>query len=172
MLAALSGDKAAYRGLLEALGQLLRRYFRRRLDGDAHLEDLVQETLIAVHSKRETYDMRLPFTPWVHAIARYKLLDHLRRTRVRATVPLENAGDILGLDDSEAASARHDIERLLAALPPSSQDIIRKVKLDGFSTQEVAVASGKSEVAVRVGLHRAMKLLGTSLRERSRDADL
>jgi RNA polymerase sigma-70 factor (ECF subfamily) len=173
MLAALSGDKAAYRGLLEVLGRLLRGYFRRRLpSGDAHVEDLVQETLIAVHSKRETYDTRLPFTPWVHAIARYKLLDHLRHSRARATVPLEDAAEFLAFDDSEAAGARHDLERLLATLPQNSQDIIRKVKLDGYSTQEIAAASGKSEIAVRVGLHRALKLLSARLRERSSDADL
>ncbi len=173
MLAALSGDKAAYRGLLEALGRLLRRYFRHRLPAaDAHVEDLVQETLIAVHSKRDTYDTRLPFTPWVYAIARYKLLDHFRHSPMRATVPLEDAAEILAFDDSEATGARHDLERLLAALPQSSQDIIRKAKLDGYSTQEIAAASGKSEIAVRVGLHRALKLLGASLRERPRDADL
>lgn len=172
MLTALSGDKAAYRALLEALGQLLRRYFRRRLSSDAHVEDLVQETLIAIHTKRETYDTGLPFTPWVHAIARYKLLDHLRRNRTRATVPLEDASEFLGFDDSEAKTARRDLERLLGTLPKGSQDIIRKVKLDGYSTQEIAAASGRSEIAVRVGLHRALKLLTARLRERPRDADV
>jgi RNA polymerase sigma-70 factor (ECF subfamily) len=172
MLAALAGDKPAYRGLLEALGQMLRGYFRRRLPGaEANVEDLVQETLIAFHTKRETYDTRLPFTPWAHGIARYKLLDHMRQNRLRTTVPLEDASEMLGYDDSEGAIARRDLEQLLAALPKSAQDIIRKVKLEGYSTEEVARQSGKSEIAVRVGLHRALKSLSTRLRERPRHAD-
>jgi RNA polymerase sigma-70 factor (ECF subfamily) len=57
MLSALAGDAAAYRALLAALGELLRRYYARRLADAASAEDLVQETLIAVHTKRRaTYD--------------------------------------------------------------------------------------------------------------------
>lgn len=172
MLAALAGDKAAYRALLGTLGEQLRRYYGRRLPpADANLEDLVQESLIAIHSKRETYDPKLPFTPWLYAIARYKLLDHLRRCRVRPTIPLESAGDIFADDDSEAASAKLDLDKLLAGLPAASQDIIRKVKLDGYSTADVAASVGKSEIAVRVGLHRGLKALGDRLRERPDRAD-
>ena len=172
MLAALAGDKAAYRGLLGALAEQLRRYYRRRLPpSDANVEDLVQETLIAIHTKRDTYDTALPFTPWLYAIARYKLLDHLRRGRLRPTVPLEEAGDLFAGDDSEAASARLDLEKLLAGLPASSQAIIRQVKLDGLSTADVAAKTGKSEIAVRVGLHRGLKALSERLRERQDRAD-
>jgi RNA polymerase sigma-70 factor (ECF subfamily) len=172
MLASLADDKAAYRGLLSALGDQLRRYYRRRLPpADANVEDLVQETLIAIHSKRGTYDTNLPFTPWLYAIARYKLLDHLRRSRIRLTVPLESAADVFSPDESEASSARLDIDKLLESLPASSQDIIRKVKLDGHSTADVAARTGKSEIAVRVGLHRGLKALSDKLRERQSRAD-
>lgn len=172
MLASLAGDKPAYRGLLSALGEQLRRYYRRRLpQSDANVEDLVQETLIAIHTKRGTFDTSLPFTPWFYAIARYKLMDHLRRGRIRPTVPLDDAGDILAADESEAASARLDLDRLLAGLPASSQEIIRKVKLDGQSTAEVAASTGKSEIAVRVGLHRGLKALSEKLREGQNRAD-
>jgi RNA polymerase sigma-70 factor (ECF subfamily) len=172
MLAANAGDKAAYRGLLGALGEQLRRYYRRRLPaGDANVEDLVQETLIAVHSKRATYDTALPFTPWLYAVARYKLLDHLRRSRLRLTVPLDDAGELFAGDESEATGARLDLDKLLAALPESSQEVIRKVKLDGHSTADVAAQTGKSEIAVRVGLHRSLKTLSEKLRERQNRAD-
>ena len=52
MLAGLAGDAAAYRMLLSALGGHLRAYYRRRVGEDA--EDLVQETLIAMHARRGT----------------------------------------------------------------------------------------------------------------------
>ncbi|MGD0190170.1 MAG: sigma-70 family RNA polymerase sigma factor [Rhizomicrobium sp.] len=173
MLAALAGDKPAYRALLTALGEQLRRYYRRRLPpSDANVEDLVQETLIGIHSKRETFDTAQPFTPWLYAIARYKLMDHLRRGRIRMTIPLDDAGDIFEPEDGEAASnARLDLDALLANLPPATQEIIRRVKLDGCSTADVATVTGRSEVAVRVSLHRGLKVLSERIREGQNRAD-
>ena len=74
MLAALMGDAQAYRRLLEGLTRHLRSYYARRLD-TAAAEDAVQETLIAIHTRRASYDPALPFTAWVYGIARYKLID-------------------------------------------------------------------------------------------------
>ena len=82
MVAATSGHARAYHALLRLCAERLRAYFRRRLIGrDADVEDLVQETLIAIHRKRATYDPSLPFTAWLHGIARYRLIDFLRRDR-------------------------------------------------------------------------------------------
>ena len=74
MLAGLAGDDSAYRQLLTALSGHLRAYFARRV-GPAQAEDLVQETLIAMHTKRATYAPSQPLTAWIHGIARYKLID-------------------------------------------------------------------------------------------------
>lgn len=170
MLSALAGDAAAYRALLAALRDLLRRYYARRLADAASAEDLVQETLIAVHTRRATYDPGMPFTPWLYAVARYKLLDHLRRGRVRATVALDDAGDLFAEDESEAAIARRDLDRLLETLPDATRQAIRQVKIEGLTTAEAAERSGRSEIAVRVGIHRGLKALSDRLREgRSRE---
>ena len=76
----LDGDAAAYHRFLKALSAHLRAYFRKRLfQRPDEVEDLVQETLLAVHNQRHTYRLDLPLTAWVHAIARYKLIDHFRR---------------------------------------------------------------------------------------------
>jgi RNA polymerase sigma-70 factor (ECF subfamily) len=167
MMAALAGDGVAYRGLLAAVGLLLRRYFARRLGNHdpASAEDLVQETLIAIHTRRATYDTAQPFTAWLYAIARYKLADHFRRRRVRATVPLEDAGELFEMQDAETLMARRDLDRLLETLPEASQLIIRKVKIEGMSTAEAAAQTGRSEVAVRVGLHRGLKSLSDKVRD-------
>src|SRR5258707_1122186 len=110
MLAALAGDASSYRMLLAALTRHLRSYYARRLDRGA-AEDAVQETLIAIHARRATYDPALPFTAWVYGIARYKLIDEYRRARRRPTVPLEDAGDLFSHDEAEAASARRDVAK-------------------------------------------------------------
>src|SRR5438309_1245777 len=96
MVAGLGGDAAAHRSLLERLSRHLRGYYKGRLArigrGATEAEDLVQEALLAIHTQRHTYDPAEPLTPWVHAIARYKLIDHLRRNRASlADVPLDHA---------------------------------------------------------------------------------
>jgi RNA polymerase sigma-70 factor (ECF subfamily) len=80
MISGLDGDAAAHRALLERLSSQLRAYFKGQLNrigrGPVEAEDLVQEALIAIHTRRHTYDRSQLFTPWVYAIARYKFLDY------------------------------------------------------------------------------------------------
>jgi RNA polymerase sigma-70 factor, ECF subfamily len=159
MLAGLAGDGQAYRRLLTALSSHLRAYFARRV-GPADAEDLVQETLIAMHRKRATYDPSLPLTAWVHGIARYKLIDEYRRNKRRATVPLDETSELFAAEETESAGAKRDVEKLLATLPEGKRALVRAVKIDGDSITEVAAASGLSEGAVKVAVHRAVKSLG------------
>jgi|SRR6185312_5689297 len=158
MLAGMMGDGAAYRMLLKALAGHLRAFFARRV-GAAAAEDLVQETLIAIHTKRETYDPALPLTAWVYGIARYKLIDEYRREKRKATVPLDEAPELFAHDEVEGAAAKRDVEKLLAKLPEAKRALLRAVKLDGLSVAEAAAKTGMSETAVKVGVHRAIKSL-------------
>lgn len=167
MLKALDGDAAAYRALLEELRRHLRAYFARRLAPSlaANGDDLVQETLMAIHTRRLTYDRSQPFTAWFHAIARYKLIDHLRRRRVRAAAPLEDSIDeLFAPDDHEAAMAAADLERLMTTLPDAQSQAIRDVKLQGLTSAEAAARSGVNEGAVKVRVHRGLKALAALVR--------
>lgn len=168
MVASLGGDAAAYRKLLGALTPHLRAYYARRLQRAADAEDLVQETLIAIHTKRASYDPAQPFTAWLHAIARYKLIDHFRRSGIRRTLPLEEAASVMADEDATAAEAARDVEQLLQQLPENKRALIRHVKLDGLSTAEAAAKTGLSESAVKVGVHRGLKALSNMIRERGK----
>ena len=168
MLASLAGDEVAYRILLGGLTRHLRGYYARRLN-PAAAEDAVQETLIAIHTRRATYDSALPFTAWVYGIARYKLLDEYRRVKRRETVPLDEADALFAADELEASTAKRDVEKLLSKVPKAKRKLIRDVKLDGRSISEVAAETGMSESAVKVTMHRAIKSLGEDLG--GRDAD-
>lgn len=164
MLAALAGDASAYRALLSGLGRQLRVYYGKRLGGTGDVEDLVQETLIAMHTRRATYDPSQPLTPWVYAIARYKLIDHLRQKGRRATVPLDDALDVFDEQATEnSATAPRDVERLLEKLPERSRQLVRDIKVTGLSVEETAAKSGLSESAVKVAVHRAMRSLSSML---------
>ena len=116
MIGALDGDAAIYAALLAALVPLLHAFYRRRMAGAGDdIEDLVQETLIAVHTRRATYDRERAFTAWLFAVARYKMIDHFRRAR--RTCSIEGLEDILVAEGFEdAANARMDVDRLLEGL--------------------------------------------------------
>lgn len=164
------GDAAAYTRLLSALAQHLRAFFRRRLSRDpASVEDLVQETLIAVHNQRHTFQPDKPFTPWVHAIAKYKLIDWLRRSASRPEEPLPGDDQLNFLEDSatDAAAARRDVRKLLATLPPHFRLPIEHVKLEGLSVQEASARTGMSVSAIKIGIHRGLKLLARNLQNAS-----
>ena len=170
MVAGLAGDAAAYRQLLAALTAALRGYFSRRV-GRAEAEDLVQETLIAIHAKRETYNPSQPLTAWVYGIARYKLIDEFRRSKRRAHEPLEDAENLFAHDSHEDLTARRDVEKLLAKLPDAKCALVRAIKLDGASVAETAAKSGQTESAVKVSVHRSIKSLSDSLGDEVRDED-
>lgn len=159
MMAAQAGDAAAHARLLAKLAGYLRGYFARRLHGADGVEDLVQETLLAVHLKRATYDPKYPFTPWAFAIARYKLVDRFRRTGRRVDLPLDSAADLLASDNPEEGAVRRDVAKLLAKLPERQQRLMRDVKLHGYSMDEAAARAGVSVTAAKVAVHRSMKRL-------------
>lgn len=166
-LAALGGDSAAYQQFLGMLAPYLRAYFRRRLSGvPDEVEDLVQETLLAVHTHRHTYRPGQPLTAWVYTIARYKLVDLLRARSRREALndPLDDDLEVFAAAETDALDARHDLETLLQALPARQRQALRMVKVDGASVAETAAAMGMTEVAVKVSVHRGLKALAARFR--------
>lgn len=164
MLRGLDGDAQAWRALLTEMGKHLRAFFSRRLyDGGADTEDLVQETLIAIHAKRATWDPAQSFSAWAYAVARYKLIDHLRRTRRHKHLPLEDAGVLFADVDVEERVVKGDLKRVLSVLPERQRRLIEDVKVNGASVAEAAAKLGYSETAAKVAIHRSMKTLSASV---------
>lgn len=164
----LSGDGAAYSAFLRELSAFLRGYLRSRLArAPDEVEDLVQETLLAVHNQRHTFDAAQPLTAWAHAIARYKLVDYYRRRSHREAVsePLEDEAAFLAVSDTEAHEAKRDVASLLARLPDRHRLPILHVKIEGLSVAETAKLTGMSESAVKIGVHRGLKALAALVRE-------
>lgn len=158
----MAGDSGAYHEFLKALSAHLRAFLRRRLTQlPDEVEDLVQETLLAVHNQRHTYHPGQPLTAWIHAIARYKLVDMLRRRTGREALndPLDDELDVLAASDTEAMDAKRDLAKLLDQLPDRQRLPIQYVKLDGLSVVEAARMTGMTESAVKIGVHRGLKAL-------------
>ena len=169
MRAAIAGDAAAYRRLLAEIGRstraMARSAFARARLGDADVEDVVQETLLAIHNKRHTWDGGPRVAPWAAAIARHKIIDAMRRRGARKAEPIEDFEAVLAAPEAEDPHALSDVERLLTSLPQRSQDIVRSISMNGQSIADTAKRLMMSEVAVRVALHRALKSLAATYRK-------
>ena len=168
LLQSLTGDESAYRIFLQATSTHLRAYLRRRMNRwPDEVEDLVQECLLAIHNQRLTYDTAVPLTSWIYAIAKYKLIDWLRRHARREMLndPLDDANELFSSADADAAEAGRDLQILLAVLPEQQRAAITHTKLNGWSVREAASAMNLSEASVKVAVHRGLKALAAKLRK-------
>lgn len=167
MRAANRGDTDAYRRLLAALAPALRGFARRAyarsgLNAD-EVEDAVQETLLAVHLKRHTWDERQPLLPWVKAVARNKVIDALRRRGSGLHVPIDDVSDTLADERAADAGQSADIASSVSQLKDRDRQIVVAMSIEGASARDVAEKLAMSEGAVRVALHRALKSLARTL---------
>jgi RNA polymerase sigma-70 factor (ECF subfamily) len=162
MAAAQAGNGGAYNRLLTELSGWLQRYYSHRVPV-AQVDDLVQEALVAVHSRRHTYEAGRPFRAWLAGIARYKWIDRLRSNSRDRSEPMGDHDP--GVDDhgSEVLS-RIALASLLNRLKPAQARAIQLVKLDGLSVEEAAAASGQSVSLIKVNIHRGVARLADFLK--------
>ena len=163
MRAGNAGDADCYRRLLLQLTPVLRAVARRGLASagmaDTDAEDVVQETLLAIHLKRKSWDEDAPFGPWVRAIARHKMIDTLRRRGRRIDLPIDDFAEVLAGGESEPSMLVSDVDRHLECLPAGQRKVVRAVAVDGASTGEAAARRSMTNGAVRVALHRGLAAL-------------
>jgi RNA polymerase sigma factor (sigma-70 family) len=167
MVAAQGGHGGAYRRLLNEVSDWLQRYFLRRLPpGD--VDDAVQETLMAIHRRRHTYDPRYPLGPWLAAIAKRKWIDQLRGLGRRPTEELPE--DLAVADHESAVTSASVLARLLDELRPAQAQAILLVKLHGYSIEEASRETGLSPSAVKMNIHRGLNRL-TAFIEKTHDVE-
>lgn len=159
--AANRGDQRAYAAFLRAVTPVIRGIARSRGSGlgPEVYEDIVQETLLAIHQKRQTWREDMPVRPWLYAIVRYKVVDAFRARGRRVEVPIEDFAEVLPAAPGPDPTERSDIERVIGRLDPRAARIVRAIGLEGRSTAETAAEFGMTETAVRVALHRGLKKL-------------
>ena len=151
-----SGDERAYARFLEMVAKSIRGFVRRKIVyGGIDPEDIVQETLLAIHLKRHTWQTDAPLLPWVRAIAKYKLIDAFRRQGRRVEIDIDDLVETLAQPETDQVSDR-EIDRALATLAEGQRVVVTSISVDGHSIGETATALGMSEPAVRVALHRGL----------------
>ncbi len=159
--AANRGDQRSYAEFLRAITPVVRGIARSRGGGLGHdtCEDIVQETLLAIHQKRHTWREDAPVRPWLYAIVRFKVVDAFRARGRRVHVDIDDFGETLAAEPDADPTERADAERVIGELDARSARIVRAIGLEGATVPEVSAALDMTETAVRVALHRGLKKL-------------
>lgn len=165
MAAAQDGDRRAYERLLREIVPFLRGVARRRLRGEADIEDAVQDTLLTIHQIRHTYDPSRPIRPWLGAIAERRALDRVRSVGRRAARE-EELTDLhhetlrgSSTNEGESRLQARDVRAAVADLPPGQRQAIELLKLEELSLVEASTRTGQSVTALKVATHRAILAL-------------
>ena len=166
MRLSLNGDKLAYAELLRETSRFLRPFLANRLSFTNEVDDLLQEILLSIHRARHTYDGNRPYKPWVYAIAKFRLQDHLRAhyaDQLRHADDLSELEDYLHENVTESAISYESISREVKKLPKKQATIVQLMHQEGYTAKEVAEKLGMNESAVKVAAHRAYKILHQKL---------
>jgi RNA polymerase sigma-70 factor, ECF subfamily len=169
MLAANAGDGVAYHHLLKSVTPVLRAGARRGLTRAGQppdqAEDIVQDILLAVHLKRQTWKPDAPFAPWLFAIARNKLIDALRRRGRRVFVNIDDFAEVIPSEPVAETLPASEVTTHLEGLPVRQREVLRSIAVHSASIKETAAKLTMTEGAVRVALHRGLASLAARLRK-------
>jgi len=163
MQQAQGGDAAAYRRLLGEMTPVLKSFLRTRFFNASHIDDIVQEILLAVHTARHTYRPEQPFRHWMFGIARHKMIDYMRKQGRQSANEISDDEFVTfmadGANNPEEALSAKDLQQALKALPDKQRQVLLMTKVQGHSMAETGKKLGMSETAVKVTAHRAYKKL-------------
>ncbi len=160
LLESRKGNNASYNVFLTETAQLVRKYLRSRMNSETIIDDIVQETLIAIHQGRHSYLEGRAIEPWIYAICRNRMIDHFRKANrislneVLVAEFIDQQDDSPTADDASTA-ATDQLNEALGRLPEKQRKIVEYLKIEDLSIKEVAALTGMTEGSIKVAAHRA-----------------
>jgi RNA polymerase sigma-70 factor (ECF subfamily) len=150
------GDRDAFDRLTARYSSVLDAYFRRRLPDDGRVEELRQETLLALFSLLPSYEEKGRFRSLLFSIAYRKLVSSRRSGKPSVALPEELPADA---PDIGAFEVRATIE----TLPEPLREAHLLTRFEGLPAAEAGEILGCSPDAVRARVCRARYLLARRL---------
>ncbi len=166
MSEAQAGNSESYQTLLSEVCMFLQIYLKKKIFNSSHIDDIIQEILLAIHKSRHTYDPQKSFNSWLLAIAHYKMTDYFRshlkikNNEIDETIADTSKNSLEILIDQEYYK---QLETELNQLDPRSREVITLLKIKGLKISEVASRLKLSESNVKVIAHRAYEKLANQL---------
>jgi RNA polymerase sigma factor (sigma-70 family) len=159
----LDGEDRSLVCLLQAIRTILESFYSRRMTSNqADVEDLVQDTLIAIYQYRDSYDHSRSLRGWLFGIAHHKLIDYFRSQHSHIRFDLAEH-TLVNEGFEQDVATKLDIERLLGTLPSKQANVIRDTRITGMTSAEAAARWHMGESDVRVSVHRGLKAMQRSV---------
>ena len=155
------GDEEAFGGLVARYSGVLDAFFRRRLPDDGRIEELRQETLLAIYALLPSYREKGRFRSLVFTIAYRKLASARRAERAE----IDFSEEVRAVDSDPLA---FEVRAAIDSLPETLRESLVLTRLDGLTAREAGEVLGCSEEAVRARSCRARSLLAKKLRPKQR----
>jgi RNA polymerase sigma-70 factor (ECF subfamily) len=158
------GDAGALRTLYERHAPWLIVRLTRRCADPAVVEEVVQDTFLAVWRGARRYRGQGEVAAWIWGIGIRRLIDRLRRRR-----PVSAFADTMGgvepsAEDRVLLGIEHgDLAGALERLSPELRAVLQATVLDGLTTREAGHLLGIPSGTVKTRLMRARRALREEL---------
>jgi RNA polymerase sigma-70 factor (ECF subfamily) len=151
------GNKNSYKQFLTEVQPFVRSVIYSKIQNNSLIDDILQETLLAIHNSLHTYDSNRNAKSWISVIARNKTIDYLRSNQYKLS-QAENI-ESLQIEDSKNNTNNYDLEKAMQQVSTKQQEIIVKMKVEGKTAKQTALELDMTESAVKTAAHRAYKLI-------------
>lgn len=165
------GDSEAFGILYDHYLPKIYRFVLIKVGYREYAEDITQQTFLKAWKNVNRYQSKgHPFGSWLYRIARNSVIDHYRKSKDEVDIE-KVPEEILGTDNSLSQSLDSKFEwevilKTMKSLKNVEQDVLIMRFVEDMQHNEVAEIVGKSENAVKVIQHRAIKKLEKQINER------
>lgn len=173
----LSGDREAFRDLVERYQDRLFNVLVRILGSHHDAEDLLQEVFMKAYRALGNYQGESQLYTWLYRIAVNAALSHRRKGRTRGPVlsldqPLSSDGPIPDpadpgrtvTEEVEAAEVVEEVRRGIEALEDDHRAILVLKDIEGLAYEEIAEVMQCPRGTVKSRIHRARMALRAQLK--------
>ncbi|MEU0190219.1 RNA polymerase sigma factor [Streptomyces afghaniensis] len=165
---AADADRRAFEELYRRYAPWLRARLRGRCADLGVVDDVVQETFLAVWRGKARYREEGDVAGWLWRIGSRRLVDALRgdgaRGRLRQALARLRHRDEVSAEERVLAGVEHgDLAGALVRLSPELRAVLQATVIDGLSTREAAVLLGIPPGTVKTRAMRARKQLREAL---------
>lgn len=172
--------KKAQAGEAEAFGWIYDRYIKKiyrfvylKVSHRANAEDLTQQVFLSAWQNIGNYRSQgFPFSSWLYRIAGNAVIDHYRTSRHHLNIealPEEIFAEEKPNRKIEQETEIREIKKAISRLEPDQQSVMVMKFTEEMTNKEIAAALEKTEGAIRVIQHRAVKKLKEILSEENQN---
>ena len=148
-----ANDQEAFLRLYEKYSAVVYGYLKKKLP-PSEIEDAYQNVWRHLHEKRDNYNDQ-PFGPWFFTMIKNLIVDQYRSQGRKRRLLESLTEDILISSSNE----KIDVNSVLSSLPKSSQDLVKRYFIDGYSYSELEKETGMSQISLRKRLSRVISIL-------------